>query len=149
MSEIRWAIMDRLCLFDLPGSEEEMRRVAEQTGMGLLIQLYDPSIPKERDLDWSKVAADMNFEVKKIEAPDFQAPKAVPGLISELAKHTLEAFTADECVGIHCGYGKGRTGTMALVLMAELIKQSGSCSESEAQLKYIEQYLEGAWMGKC
>ncbi len=141
--------MDRLCLFDMPDSEAEMRRIADQTGLGLLIQLYDPDMPKEKDLDWSKVAAEFNFEVRKIEAPDFQAPKLAAGVLSELTKHALEAFRADQCVGIHCGYGIGRTGTMALVLMAELIKQNGSCSESEAQLKFVEQYLESSWMGKC
>ncbi len=147
--EIRWAVEDKLCLFGRPSDEKEMREIADKGGLGLLIQLYDPSRPEEVATDWTKVAKDFNFEVKRIETPDFGVPKIGPEGLAELAKHAKEAFDADEAVGIHCGAGIGRTGTMALLLMAELIRQSGSCSETDEQLQSITQYLKDRWMGNC
>jgi protein-tyrosine phosphatase len=69
--------------------------------------------------------------------------------LAALAKHAREAFEADEAVGIHCGAGIGRTGTMALMLMAELIRQSGSCSETDEQLALVTEYLNRSWHGRC
>ncbi len=82
-------------------------------------------------------------------APDFGPPKVSAAEVSELAKHAKEAFDADEAVGIHCGAGIGRTGTMALLLMAELIRQSGSCSETDEQLGSVVQFLKESWTGNC
>ncbi len=147
--EIRWAIVDRLCLFGRPESESEMREIAEKAGLGLLIQLFDPARQEEVETDWAEVAKEFNFEVKRIETPDFGVPRVEPGGIAALAKHAKEAFEADEAVGIHCGAGVGRTGTMALLLMAELIRQSGSCSETDEQLASVEGYLRKSWLGNC
>lgn len=147
--EIRWAVMDRLCLFGRPHDEKEMREIADKAGLGILIQLFDPSRPEEMATDWTRVAKEFNFEVKRIETPDFGVPKVDPSGLSALAKHAKEAFEADEAVGIHCGAGIGRTGTMALMLVAELIRQSGSCSETDEQLAFVKEYLQGSWMGKC
>jgi len=147
--EIRWAVMDRLCLFGRPKDEKEMREVAEKAGLGLLIQLFDPSRAEEVATDWTKVAREFDFEVKRIETPDFGVPVVSPEELTELAKHAEEAFDADEAVGIHCGAGIGRTGTMALLLMAELIRQSGSCSETDEQLQSVVRYLKDSWMGSC
>jgi len=147
--EIRWAVVDRLCLFERPEGETEMREVADKAGLGLLIQLFDPNRPDEVATDWTKVAKEFNFEVKRIETPDFGVPLIDSKGIAALARHAREAFDADRAVGIHCGAGIGRTGTMALLLMAELIRQSGSCSENEQQLAYVEEYLRRNWTGKC
>lgn len=146
--ELRWAIVDRLCLFGRPRDEKEMRDIAEK-GLGMIIQLYDPKSREEIATDWTKVANEFNIEVKRIETPDFGVPKITPDELSELARHAKEAFDADEAVGIHCGYGIGRTGTMALLLVAELIRQSGSCPESEEQMKFVDDYLRGTWSGRC
>jgi protein-tyrosine phosphatase len=147
--EICWVIEDRLCLFGRPGDENEMRDIAEKAGLGLLIQLFDPARTEEVATDWTKTASEMNFEVKRIETPDFGVPKIDASGISDLAKHAREAFDADEAVGIHCGAGIGRTGTMALLLVAELIRQSGSCSENDRQLAFIQDYLKDSWVGRC
>ena len=149
MVEIRWAVEDRICMFDLPNDETEMRDIADKCGLGVLVQLYDPKNPKEANTDWTKVAKEVGFEVIRIENPDFDPPHIDAAGLTALAKHALEAFDADEAVGIHCGMGIGRTGTMALLLAAELIKQNGSCAERPSQLKFIESYLENSWMGKC
>lgn len=147
--ELRWAITDRLCLFGRPKDEKEMREIADKGGLGLLIQLFDPSSPEEIAADWTKVAKEFNFEVKRFEAPDFGAVKITAVEIAELARHAKEAFDADEAVGIHCGAGIGRTGTMALLLAAELIRQGGSCSETDEQLRSIDDYLKRNWSGQC
>ena len=147
--EIRWAVLDRLCLFGRPSNEKEMREIADKAGLGLLIQLYDPARPEEVATDWTKVANEFNFEVKRIETPDFGVPKIDPSGLAELARHAKEAFDADEAVGIHCGAGIGRTGTMALMLLAELIRQSGSCSETDEQLQSVTKYLKDSWTGNC
>jgi predicted protein tyrosine phosphatase len=147
--DIRWAVMDRLCLFGRPNDETEMREIADKADLGLLIQLYDPARPEEVATDWTKVAKEFNFEVKRIATPDFGVPGVSPDELTELAKHAKEAFDADEAVGIHCGAGIGRTGTMAMLLMAELIRQSGSCSETDEQLQSVVQYLTGSWMRSC
>ena len=149
MVEIRWAVEDRVCLFSLPRNEDEMREIAEKTALGVLVQLFDPRVSQEANLDWSKVAKEVGFEIIRIEDHDFEPPALAPGQLSALAKHAKEAFDADESVGIHCGMGIGRSGTMALLLMAELVRQAGSCSERPSQVKYIEKYLEDEWMGKC
>ena len=146
---IRWAVEDRLCLFGMPESEKEMRDIAEKAGLGLLIQLYDPDCPEEIATDWTKIAKEFNFEVKRIETPDFGVPRLERGAIAALGKHAKEAFEADEAVGIHCGAGIGRTGTMALMLVAELIRQTGSCSETDEQIALVEDYLRNSWRGKC
>jgi len=140
--EIHWVIVDKLCLFRRPENEKEMREIADHAGLGLLIQLFDPAKPEEVATDWTKVAREFNFEVKRIEAPDFGVPKTDAAEIEELARHAKEAFDADEAVGIHCGAGIGRTGTLALVLMAELIRQSGSCSENDEQLDFVVKFLQ-------
>ncbi len=140
--ELRWAVMDRLCLFSRPRDEKEMREIADKAGLGLLIQLYDPTKTEELATDWTKVAREANFEVKRVAAPDFGVPKISHDELAELARHAKEAFDADEAVGIHCGAGIGRTGTMALVLMAELIRQSGSCSETDEQLDFVHHFLK-------
>lgn len=147
--DIRWVIEDRICVFGRPKDEKEMREIADKAGLGLLIQLYDPSKPEEVATDWTKVAKEFNFEVKRIETPDFGVPRIEAGGIAALAKHALEAFDADECVGIHCGAGIGRTGTMAVVLMAELVRKAGSCPESDEQVRFIEEYLKTDWAAKC
>jgi len=141
--------LDRLCLFGRPKDEKEMREIADKAGLGLLVQLFDPAKPEEVATDWTKVANEFNFEVRRIETPDFGVPKVDPEGLAELARHAKEAFDADEAVGIHCGAGIGRTGTMALMLMAELIRQSGSCSETEGQMASVVQFLENNWMGSC
>ncbi len=147
--EVRWAVMDRLCLFAMPESEKEMREIADEAGLGLLIQLYDPSRPEEVGADWTKVANELNFEVKRIETPDFGVPKVTPDELADLARHAKEAFDADETVGIHCGAGIGRTGTMALLLVAEMIRQAGSCSETDEQFQFVTMFLKDNWQGRC
>jgi len=147
--EIRWAIVDRLCLFGRPETEKEMREIADKAGLGLLIQLYDPNRPEEVATDWTKVANEFNFEVRRIETPDFGIPKVDAKELAEIARHSKEAFDADEAVGIHCGAGIGRTGTMALMLLAELVRQSGSCSETDQQLEFVKAHLSENWTGRC
>ncbi len=149
MANIRWAVEDRICMFGLPKSEQEMREIAEEGVLGVLVQLYDPNNPDEANLDWSKVAKEKGIEVVRIENPDFEPPKIDSAQIRALGKHAREAFDADEAVGIHCGAGIGRTGTMAMLLLAELIREAGSCSERPSQIKFVEKYLEESWMGGC
>jgi len=146
--DIRWAVMDRLCLFRRPMNEEEMLEIADEAGLGLLIQLFDPESPEEVATDWSEVAEEYEFDVWRVEAPDFGAPRLRPGEIADIARRAKEVFEEDGAVGIHCGAGIGRTGTMALLLMAELIRQSGSCSETGEQIAMIENYLREDWTGE-
>jgi predicted protein tyrosine phosphatase len=147
--QIRWAVTDRLCLLARPRDEDEMREIADEAGLGLLIQLFDPANPTEAATDWSKVAEEYEFEVRRIEAPDFGAPRIDPASLAELATKAREIFEDDGAVGMHCNAGIGRTGTMALLLMAELIRQNGSCSETSEQMDMVTDYLRNNWQGGC
>ena len=138
-----------MCLFGRPEDAEEMSEIADEAELGLLIQLYDPANPVEVATDWTEVAEESDFEIRRISAPDFGAPEISPAELAELAMQARVAFEEDGAVGIHCGAGIGRTGTMALLLMAELIRQNGSCAETDEQMQSVIMYLKDSWTGNC
>ncbi len=100
-----------------------MRSVLEQ-GVDFVIRLYDTGRHEKRSLDWSLVLDRDRFV--SIEALDYHPPHINSSGLAGLAKRVYEVWRANHAVGIHCGMGIGRTGTMALMLLAELIRKAGS-----------------------
>jgi atypical dual specificity phosphatase len=101
-----WIVEGELAGMPQPGqtrSLDEDLSFLQQQGIDLLVSLtedpLDPAALSERDLD-----------SLHIPIPDFTAPSMEQ--MAEFAEAVEARTAAGEAVGVHCGAGFGRTGTM-------------------------------------
>lgn len=138
--ELRWAIPGRLCMFALP-DQNELNDLITKNKLGMIVRLYDEKEAEEKSLDWETPAKTHDCVVRPILTPDFGVPDWKAGMeakeMKELAELAIETWNSGKTVGIHCGAGKGRTGTIAAALLATCVYRAGSWPERPLQKGFV------------
>ena len=123
-----WVVDSKLAGMARPGSRqpvaEDLAFIGEQ-GIAVLFSLTEDEIAVE-------LAAEYGVEVVHLPVKDFTAPTMAQ--LEDFVARASAEMADERAVGVHCGAGKGRTGTF---LAAYFVAQGMTAAEAIARIRYL------------
>ncbi len=123
-----WVVDNKLAGMARPGGRQpaadDFAFIGEQ-GIELLFSLTEDEIAVE-------LAAEHGVDVVHLPVKDFTAPTLAQ--LEEFVAKASAAIGEERAVGVHCGAGKGRTGTF---LAAYFVAQGMTAAEAIARVRYL------------
>jgi atypical dual specificity phosphatase len=123
-----WVVDNKLAGMARPGSRqpaaEDFAFIGEQ-GIEVLFSLTE-------EMPALELAGEHGVEVVHLPVKDFTAPTLAQ--LEEFVAKASVAIGEERAVGVHCGAGKGRTGTF---LAAYFVAQGMTAAEAIARIRYL------------